>query len=162
MLDELLSLFREGGGKQATLKYIVHRSESVAPGQSPLEHILSGDSPYWTGVAMTLSKMEEVQNVVATALAGALMEREGDLEPDVDMNKRNELVKQATDFVQSRSDDIQQAAQVLLSAEDRLQGKFGITPWDAYWEILYRAFRTHASPLGLSDSLINAIDDNAA
>ena len=58
MLDELLSLFREGGGKQASQKYLVPRVESVPPGRSAKEHILSGDSPYWSGVAETLSKME--------------------------------------------------------------------------------------------------------
>jgi hypothetical protein len=73
-----------------------------------------------------------------------------------------DIVLRASEFLRSWNGDKEAAVSLLLNVSDRLRDRHGVSPWEAYWTLLHRAFRTNVSPLRLTSSLVRALERDAA
>ena len=155
MIGELLRLYGDGGGKQAVERNTVLRPGGLSPAASALP-------AYWWPVAEILAsrflKIEDdaMRWAMARALAGNAVWRSRSAETF------REDLKRARDYLESWNSELEQATELLLSTKAKLEQRFAIAPWDAYWTILDRAFRSQVSPLGITQSLVREVEENAA
>ncbi len=106
---------------------------------------------------MALASVEE--EVLRGHVAADLAMAESQSEPDQSFSH---IMLLASEFIRSWSGDEEAAVSLLLNASDRLKDRYGVSPWEAYWTLLHRAFRTNISPLRLTSSLVRALERDAA
>ena len=125
-----------------------------------LAYTLSPAAPpvYWWSVAEILAKIEDdaMRWEMARTLASQEVWRSRSAETF------HEDLKRAKDYLESWNGELEQATELLLSTKDKLEQRFGIAPWDAYWTILDRAFRSQVSPLGLAQSVVREVEEKDA
>lgn len=144
MTSELLQLFGEGGGLDALDKHSVVTAAGPPVASEP-----------WLAIAKNLAMVQEValQQQLAQALASSEAQTNADF---------SETMGRAVEFLQSWSDEWPVSVQLLVEAKPLLQTKFNVTPWEAYWSIMLRSFRTQVSPIGLVQSLVRELEQDAA
>lgn len=138
MPGEILRLFSEGGGREALARYAEVRG-AASPSREPAA---------WLPVAQSLARVEgeamdwQVAQCLAAADAGKSQEQYMD------------TVMRARAMLKAWGSDRDSAALLLLEHQEALRQRFGVSPWDAFWAILLRAFRSEVSPLALAQALV--------
>ena len=142
MTSELMRLFSEGGGRESLTRGAIVRPGAPARVSSPPG-------------ATVASALASVEGQVAMELAMA----EKQSAPDQNFSH---IMLRASEFLRSWDGDEEAAVSLLLNASDRLKDRYGVSPWEAYWTLLHRAFRTDVSPLQLTSSLVRELERDAA
>ncbi len=146
MAIDFMRLFSEGGGHVTLQGHTTVRPGSPTPPE-PVP---------WLQMAQNLALVEEGSLNWQAAQALAMAETSNSTE------KHHELIELAREFLVLHGYEIGQAIDLLLNEKDRVQARFGITVWEAYWSILVRAFHEGTSSFALAKALQSELDEDAA
>ncbi len=153
MIDELMQLFGEGGGNETFRRGVnANRSGLLGQGLQYMYPQVPGST-----LAQVFAKLEDDKIVwdIAQELTAIEMHRSPD-------SKYREISQKAQEFLKISQTEIEEASELLLDSKDRLRERFGISAWDAFWTLLHRAFREDISVLSLAQSMVRALDEEAA
>ena len=118
MANELFRLFNEGGGKDLQT-FAAVRAGALASEFAP-----------WLAISRQLAAVQD--DALDLQLARALASTK-DYD---DYQEFRSIEASVTEFLQSNVGDRQAAVHLLVGEAERIEERFGITPWQAYWNIL--------------------------